>query len=97
MVLDDLERTIEVFHRNGQHTVHFRKRRISVKWNHQIVATRRVKAVAPVLEDYSEDDEQAPDMETMTVGTAAEAKKAEPQQDNKKNEKDQKNDNKKTT
>lgn len=70
---------------------------ISVKWNHQIVATRRVKAVAPVLEDYSEDDEQAPDMETMTVGTAAEAKKAEPQQDNKKNEKDQKNDNKKTT
>ena len=70
---------------------------ISVKWNHQIVATRRVKAVAPVLEDYSEDDEQAPDMETMTVGTAAEAKKAEPQQDNKKNEKDQKNDNKKIT
>ena len=70
---------------------------ISVKWNHQIVATRRVKAVAPVLEDYSEDDEQAPDMETMTVGTAAEAKKAEPQQDNNKNEKDQKNDNKKTT
>ena len=70
---------------------------ISVKWNHQIVATRRVKAVAPVLEDYSEDDEQAPDMETMTVGTAAEAKKAEPHQDNKKNEKDQKNDNKKTT
>lgn len=70
---------------------------ISVKWNHQIVATRRVKAVAPVLEDYSEDDEQAPDMETMTVGTAAEVKKAEPQQDNKKNEKDQKNDNKKTT
>lgn len=70
---------------------------ISVKWNHQIVATRRVKAVAPVLEDYSEDDEQAPDMETMTVGTAAEAKKAEPQQDNKKNEKSEKNDNKKTT
>lgn len=67
---------------------------ISVKWNHQIVATRRVKAVAPVLEDHSEDDEQAPDMETMTVGTVAETMKAEPQQDNKKNEK---NDNKKTT
>ena len=64
---------------------------ISVKWNHQIVATRRVKAVEQVLGDYSEDDEQAPDMETMTVGTAADGKKAEPQKDNKKNE------NKKTT
>ena len=57
---------------------------ISVKWNHQIVATRRVKAVEQVLPDHSEDDEQAPDIETMTVGTAADAKKVEP--DNKKDE-----------
>ena len=63
---------------------------ISVKWNHQIVATRRVKAVEQILPDHSEDDEQAPDIETMTVGTAADAKKAEP--DNKQNE----NKNKKT-
>lgn len=66
---------------------------ISVKWNHQIVATRRIKAVEEVLPDHSEDDEQAPDIETMTVGTAADAKKAESQQDNnKKNEKKDKND-----
>jgi len=66
---------------------------ISVKWNHQIVATRRIKAVEEVLPDHSEDDEQAPDIETMTVGTAADAKKAESQQDNnKKNEKNDKND-----
>ena len=46
--------------------------------------------------DHSEDDEQAPDIETMTVGTAADAKKAESQQDNnKKNEKNDKNENKK--
>ena len=57
---------------------------ISVKWNHQSVATRRVKAVEQILPDHSEDDEQAPDIETMTVGTAADAKKAEP--DNKQNE-----------
>ena len=66
---------------------------ISVKWNHQIVATRRIKAVEEVPGDYSEDDEQAADIETMTVGTAADAKKAESQQD-KKNDK---NENKKTT
>lgn len=70
---------------------------ISVKWNHQIVATRRVKAVEQVIADHSEDDEQAPDMETMTVGTTADAKKAEPQQDNKKNETTKNNENKKTT
>lgn len=50
---------------------------ISVKWNHQIVATRRVKAVKPVLESFAEDDEQAPDIETMTTGTAEDVKKAE--------------------
>ena len=50
---------------------------ISVKWNHQIVATRRVKAVQQIMEYDPEDDEQAPDVETMTLGTAADAKKAE--------------------
>ena len=68
---------------------------ISVKWNHQIVATRRIKAVEEVLPDRSEDDEQAPDIETMTVGTAADAKKAESPQDN--NKKNDKNENKKPT
>ena len=49
---------------------------ISVKWNHQIVATRRSKAVAQVVQYDPEDDEQAPDIETMTVGAADDAKKA---------------------
>jgi len=49
---------------------------ISVKWNHQIVATRRVKAVEQVIEYDPEDDEQAPDIQTMTTGTAADNKKA---------------------
>ncbi len=76
---------------------------ISVKWNHQIVATRRVKAVQQIIEFDPEDDEQAPDIETMTTGTAAEAnakkeqqaapKKDEPKPDEKK---DAKPDNKKT-
>ena len=48
---------------------------ISVKWNHQVVATRRIKAVEQVIESYPEDDEQAPDIETMTVGTSADAKR----------------------
>lgn len=74
---------------------------ISVKWNHQIVATRRIKAVEEILPDHSADDEQVPDIETMTVGTAAEVNKAEsPQDKNKKNDnnkKDDKNENKKPT
>lgn len=40
---------------------------ISVKWDHQIVATRRVKAVVQTIEYDPEDDEQAPDIETMNV------------------------------
>jgi hypothetical protein len=52
---------------------------ISVKWNHQIVATRRVKAVEQVFEYDPEDDEQAPDMQTMTVGTVEDSKRAEQQ------------------
>ena len=58
---------------------------ISVKWNHQIVATRRVKAVVQTFEYNPDDDEQAPDVETMDMtlkekpsGTEAEEpKKAE--------------------
>ena len=48
---------------------------ISVKWNHQIVATRRVKAVEQIIEYDPEDDEQAPDIETMTTGTPQDNKK----------------------
>ena len=48
---------------------------ISVKWNHQIVATRRVKKVVQKQEYDPNDDEQAPDIETMTTGTAADAQK----------------------
>lgn len=48
---------------------------ISVKWNHQIVATRRVKAVKPVVEYDPDDDEPTPDIETTTTGTAADAAK----------------------
>lgn len=40
---------------------------ISVKWNHQIVATRRVKAVVQTIEYDPEDDEQAPDIQTMDM------------------------------
>lgn len=53
---------------------------ISVKWNHQIVATRRAKAVEKVVKYDPEDDEQAPDLQTMTLGTAADVKKAEQQE-----------------
>ncbi len=76
---------------------------ISVKWNHQIVATRRVKAVRQIIEYDPEDDEQAPDIETMTTGTAAEAnakkeQQAAPKKDEAKpdEKKDAKPDNKKT-
>ena len=81
---------------------------ISVKWNHQIVATRRVKAVVQTLDVNLEDDEQAPDIETMTVGSADEAnrpqsnepKQAQPNepkssQDGKKTDQDNKKDNSK--
>ena len=50
---------------------------ISVKWNHQIVATRRAKAVPQVVQYDPNDDEQAPDIETMTVGTAEDSKKSD--------------------
>lgn len=59
---------------------------ISVKWNHQIVATRRVKAVEQVIAGDPEDDEQPADIQTMTTGTAAdnERAKAEVQKANEK-------------
>lgn len=44
---------------------------ISVKWNHQIVATRRVKKVVQKQDYDPNDDEQAPDLQTITTGTAA--------------------------
>lgn len=40
---------------------------ITVKWKHQIVATRRVKAVTEPLNYDPEDDEQAPDIQTMDM------------------------------
>jgi cell division protein FtsQ len=60
---------------------------ISVKWNHQIVATRRVKAVQQVIEYDPDDDEQAPDIQTMTTGTAEDNKKAAQQEAKKADEK----------
>ena len=52
---------------------------ISVKWNHQVVATRRTKAVQQVMEFDPDDDEPAPDIETMTIGTAADVKREQQQ------------------
>lgn len=40
---------------------------ISVKWNHQVVATRRKKAVQVAMTYDPEDDEVIPDLETMGV------------------------------
>ena len=40
---------------------------ISVKWNHQIVATRRQKAIVQNLDIDPNDDEQPPDIETTDV------------------------------
>lgn len=53
---------------------------ISVKWDHQVVATRRVKKEYTVDTYDPNDDEPAPDLETMTVGTdhQPDAKRQEP-------------------
>ena len=40
---------------------------ISVKWDHQIVATRRIKAITQTIAYDPEDDEQAPDIQTMDM------------------------------
>ena len=76
---------------------------ISVKWNHQVVATRRTKAVVQTIEYDPEDDEQAPDIETINVNTtdgakndkSAQAAPAEPAEKG-NNGKSDKPDNKKT-
>ena len=47
---------------------------IAVKWDHQIVATRRVKAVVPTIQYDDEDDEQAPDIQTMDMTLLTNAK-----------------------
>ena len=61
---------------------------ISVKWDHQVVATKRKKAVPVVMTYDPEDDEQIPDIQTMSVGDVdtsrlkkPEAKPAEPKKD----------------
>lgn len=63
---------------------------ISVKWNHQVVATKRVKAVQKILDVDPADDEQAPDFQTMALGAAPaaqqEKKKEEPKQEEAKKE-----------
>ncbi len=63
---------------------------ISVKWNHQVVATKRVKAVQKILDVDPADDEQAPDFQTMALGAAPatqqEKKKEEPKQEEVKKE-----------
>ena len=63
---------------------------ISVKWNHQVVATKRVKAVQKILDVDPADDEQAPDFQTMALGAAPatqqEKKKEEPKQEKAKKE-----------
>lgn len=71
---------------------------ISVKWDHQVVATRRVKAVVQTIEYDPNDDEQAPDIQTMDVTTVNSAsadseadKKATEQNDGKKTEKGENN------
>lgn len=67
---------------------------ISVKWNHQVVATKRVKAVQKILDVDPADDEQAPDFQTMALGAAPatqqEKKKEEPKQEEAKKEEPQK-------
>ena len=40
---------------------------ISVKWSHQVVATRRKKAVKETMVYDPEEDEVIPDLETMAV------------------------------
>ena len=40
---------------------------ISVKWDHQIVATRRIKAITQTIAYDPDDDEQAPDIQTMDM------------------------------
>ncbi len=50
---------------------------ISVKWDHQIVATRRVKAVVQTFEYDPEEDEVEPDLSTISVEAVKEGQKAD--------------------
>ncbi|MBR1936039.1 MAG: hypothetical protein IJ835_08340 [Muribaculaceae bacterium] len=49
---------------------------LSVKWNHQVVATRRVKKVETVIEYSAEDNEPEADMATVMMGDDAPAETA---------------------
>ena len=66
---------------------------ISVKWNHQIVATRRVKAVVQTIEYDPEDDEQAPDVQTMDMTLKSTANAAKTDNDNEGETSDKKKNN----
>ncbi|MBQ7691607.1 MAG: hypothetical protein IJT30_10530 [Muribaculaceae bacterium] len=59
---------------------------ISVKWSHQVVATKRKKAVRQVMEYNPNEDELPPDMETMAVGDTT----TKPAKDEPKSKKDEK-------
>lgn len=71
---------------------------ISVKWSHQVVATKRKKTVREVVVYDPDEDEVAPDLETMGVGDtgvqrASETKKVE-QKSNQQDSKNKKEDSK---
>ena len=59
---------------------------ISVKWSHQVVATKRKKAVRQVMEYNPNEDELPPDLETMAVGDTT----TKPAKDEPKSKKDEK-------
>ena len=63
---------------------------ISVKWNHQIVATRRVKAIVQTIDIEHEDDELPPDMETTDLGVDPKANADKPAADKDQKDKDNK-------
>lgn len=72
---------------------------ISVKWNHQVVATRRVKKVETVVQITEEDNEDEADLATAGMGEVQapekkkeEPKKEEPKKDVKKKEEPKKKD-----
>lgn len=60
---------------------------ISVKWNHQVVATRRKKAVQETMVYDPEDDEVIPDLETMGVDENNATLAIDPKSKNKNNTK----------
>ena len=66
---------------------------ISVKWNHQIVATRKTKAVQEVVEADFDDDEQSPDLGTVSIATTESTKKDSQKDFKKDNQTESKKDN----